>query len=82
MKKLILILLLLGSIVPVFAEEGTGVQVLEKRENKANITFMKQPLTQNSQQKVIIEKNWFCINIINNGKAIKVKKDKNEQDAE
>ena len=79
MKKLVSVLMLIGfGLTPVFAE-GTGVQVLEKRDNKANITFMKQPLTQESQQKVIIEKNWFCINIVTNGKALKVKKDKEQE---
>lgn len=76
MKKVLFLLglLILGQVV--YAEEQTqGIQELVKNDNKANITFMKQPLSQNSQQKVTIERNWFCINIINNGKTIEINKE-------
>ena len=74
MKKLLILAILLTGTIAIAEESQQGIQELVKENNKANITFMKQPLTSNSQQKVVIKNNWFCINIIDNGKVWEVDK--------
>lgn len=77
MKKLLTLLILLLPLMS-FAEESPsqGIQQLVENDNKANITFMKQPLSKDCKQNVKVERNWFCITIVNNGKILETEKDK------
>lgn len=75
MKRLLTSLvavLLIGGVAMAAEDQSKGTQSLVKNDNKANITFMKQPLSTNSTQKATIERNWFCITVINNGKTVEV----------
>lgn len=87
MKKIISLLLLFFFCCPaaVIAVEDTAsadaevaeispeaVQEIEMRENKVIINVQKQPMNEQSKQKIVLRKNWFVVNIQVNGK-VKVK---------
>lgn len=75
MKRIIFlffILLLCGNTV--FADETIGEvaeaeQVIEMTQNKIIVNVQKQPLNENSKQKIVMKKNWFVVNIQVNGKV-------------
>ena len=46
-----------------------AIQEIEMRENKVIINVQKQPLNENSKQKIVLKKNWFVVNIQVNGKV-------------
>lgn len=84
MKKIISLLLLLFFCFPaaVLAVEDTAsadtevaeispeaVQEIEMRENKVIINVQKQPMNEQSRQKIVLRKNWFVVNIQINGKV-------------
>jgi len=80
MKRFLLILILLCCANMCKAEEVTeepavveeAEQIIEMKENKIIVNVQKQPLNENSKQKIILKKNWFVVNIQVNGK-VKVK---------
>lgn len=87
MKKIVSLLLLFFFYCPaaVLAVEDTAsadaevaeispeaVQEIEMRENKVIINVQKQPMNEQSKQKIVLRKNWFVVNIQVNGK-VKVK---------
>ena len=49
--------------------EDVAEQVIEMEENKLIVNVLKQPLNENSKQKIIMRKNWFVLNIGVNGKV-------------
>ena len=49
--------------------EDVAEQVIEMKENKLIVNVLKQPLNENSRQKIIMRKNWFVLNIGINGKV-------------
>ncbi len=75
MKKFnLLIAIFFIAMLPCFAEEVkdnedvAAEQVIEMIENKVIFNLQKQPLNENSHQKIIMKKNWFVINNNINGK--------------
>ena len=80
MKRLLVILILLCCANMCKAEEiaeepavvEEAEQIIEMKENKIIVNVQKQPLNENSKQKIILKKNWFVVNIQVNGK-VKVK---------
>lgn len=87
MKKFVSLLLLFFFYCPaaVLAVEDTAsadaeipaaasdaVQEIEMRENKIIVNVQKQPMNEQSKQKIVLRKNWFVVNIQINGK-VKVK---------
>jgi len=87
MKKIVSLLLLFFFYCPaaVLAVEDTAsadaevaeispeaIQEIEMRENKVIINVQKQPMNEQSKQKIVLRKNWFVVNIQVNGK-VKVK---------
>jgi len=44
-------------------------QTIEMTENKVLINIQKQPLNENSKQKIVLKKNWFVVNVQVNGKV-------------
>lgn len=87
MKKIISLFLFLFLFFPmaVFAMEDTAkddakldaelldaVQEIEMRENKIIVNVQKQPMNEQSKQKIVLRKNWLVVNIQINGK-VKVK---------
>lgn len=44
-------------------------QIIEMDENKVILNIMKQPLNENSKQKIVLKKNWFVVNVQVNGKV-------------
>ena len=46
-----------------------ATQVIEMTENKVILNIQKQPLNENSKQKIVLKKNWFVVNINVNGKV-------------
>lgn len=80
MKKfLVMLLLILAGQNLCFADEtatenseilnSEAEQVFEMKENKVVVNVLKQPLNENSKQKIILKKNWFVVNIGINGKV-------------
>ena len=49
-------------------ETQTAEQIIEMTENKVILNVMKQPMNQNSKQKIVLKKNWFVVNVQVNGK--------------
>lgn len=93
MKKFLFISLLLFSTLSVSAEEIGDAktensaeilqanQIIEMEDNKINIIVMKQPLNENSNQKITLKRNWLGIYIQVNGK-VKVNPLKNTYEVE
>lgn len=44
-------------------------QIIEMSENKVILNVQKQPLNEQSKQKIVLKKNWFVVNINVNGKV-------------
>lgn len=66
----VLLLLLLAQIA--FADEIVNTdaeQIIEMSENKVILNIQKQPLNEQSKQKIVLKKNWFVVNINVNGKV-------------
>ena len=61
--------------------EDVAEQVIEMEENKLIVNVLKQPLNENSKQRIIMRKNWFVLNIGVNGK-VKVNPLLNEYEVE
>lgn len=75
MKRFLTALFLILACVNVsYAEEVApeeteqAEQVVEMTENKVIINVQKQPMNENSHQKIVMKKNWFIVNIQVNGK--------------
>ena len=51
------------------AEKPDAEQIIEMTEYKVNLNIQKQPLNENSKQKIVLKKNWFVVNINVNGKV-------------
>lgn len=58
-----------NSVTLIQDSEIVAEQVFEIRENKVVVNVLKQPLNENSKQKIIMKKNWFVLNIGINGKV-------------
>lgn len=73
MKKILgVLLLLLVSAQVAFADEVVNAdaeQIIEMSENKVILNIQKQPLNEQSRQKIVLKKNWFVVNINVNGKV-------------
>lgn len=81
MKKFLFISLLLFSALGVSAEEISDAktentteilqanQIIEMEDNKINVIVMKQPLNENSNQKITLKRNWLGVYIQVNGKV-------------
>jgi len=61
-------------IHPIVEESKTSPanQSIEMIENKIIVNVQKQPMNENSNQNIVLKKNWFVVNIQVNGK-VKVK---------
>lgn len=75
MKRFLTALFLILACVNVsYAEEVApeetvqAEQVVEMTENKVILNIMKQPMNQNSKQRIVMKKNWFVVNVPVNGK--------------
>lgn len=51
------------------AEIQKAEQIIEMTENKVILNIQKQPLNENSSQRIILKKNWFIVNVQVNGKV-------------
>ena len=74
MKKLLIILILMiacshSVFADEIAEKNNAEQVIEMTENKVILNIQKQPLNENSKQKIVLKKNWFVVNVNVNGKV-------------
>lgn len=73
MKKFLGVLLLILTFTQIaFADEVANAdaeQVIEMSENKVILNIQKQPLNEQSKQKIVLKKNWFVVNINVNGKV-------------
>lgn len=75
MKKRILIALFLimtcskVCFADEIADNYNAEQIIEMTENKVILNIQKQPLNENSKQKIVLKKNWFVVNINVNGKV-------------
>lgn len=77
MKKILAVLtaLLVCSNLQCTANEldsAQAQQFVEMTNNKVVVNVQKQPLNENSNQSIVLKKNWFVVNIQINGK-VKVK---------
>lgn len=73
MKKILGALLLILTFIQIaFADEVANAdaeQIIEMSENKVILNIQKQPLNEQSKQKIVLKKNWFVVNINVNGKV-------------
>jgi len=46
-----------------------AIQIIEMEENKVILNIQKQPLNEQSKQKLLLKKNWFVVNVNINGKV-------------
>ena len=74
MKRILIVLFLIMACSEVcFADEivdkSDAEQIIEMTENKVILNIQKQPLNENSKQKIVLKKNWFVVNINVNGKV-------------
>lgn len=73
MKKILGVLLLILTFAQIaFADEvanSDAEQIIEMSENKVILNIQKQPLNEQSKQKIVLKKNWFVVNINVNGKV-------------
>lgn len=53
----------------VAVEKTDAEQIIEMSENKVILNVQKQPLNEQSKQKIVLKKNWFVVNINVNGKV-------------
>lgn len=74
MKRILIVLFLIMTCSGVcfadeIADKSDAEQIIEMTENKVILNIQKQPLNENSRQKIVLKKNWFVMNINVNGKV-------------
>ena len=79
MKRILFIFLLLFNFTSFsFAQECLNEQKINNEKNYAGFNLEKSPKQTCSRQNISNKGSWFTVNIIINGKGVKVKKDEKE----